>query len=122
MVTFSSLPLGHSLTDANNKREKKGKQHNQNASFFECRTESLGRLSASWTNNEMIVYIYTRAENSFHSRDPMFICDQCEKVDCVLCKKTRMLIKNCCKCKKNRPVTGVREATRGVNYILEPEI
>lgn len=76
MVTFSSLPLGHSLTDANIKRENKGKQHNPNASFFECRTESLGRLSASWTNNEMVVYIYTRSENSFHSREPMFICDQ----------------------------------------------
>ncbi len=114
MVTFSSLPLGLSLTDANNKREIKGKPSDDDASFFECRAVDLGNESVSWTNKNISVYIYRRVQNSRHFS--VFICDNCGFTCNVLCECTGLLIKTCVYCHSKRPVTGVREATKGVQY------
>ncbi len=119
MITFTALPLGLSLTEANDKiRKLKRSNHfyDPDASFFECETFSLGKDCVSWTKNELIVYMYTRVKNSSNTEAPMFICHNCDFKDSVLSEKTNLLIETCAKCNIKRPVTGVRVAAKRVQY------
>lgn len=125
MVTFYPLPLGLSLTDANNRRKRAGKPWNANASFFEYRTENLGSSSVSWSNKEVPVYVYTRVPNSSNSHAPeipMFTCEneKCQTAGSVLCEKTSLLVENCLVCGRKRSATGIRTAAR-VNRIKYSE-
>lgn len=117
MVTLYPLPLGLSLTDANNQKKNLGAPKNENASFFECKQETLGSASVSWSSKETTVYIYTRVKNTFFLDSPeipMFTCEneKCQMVASVLCETTGLLIKNCTACMRKRSVTGIRKAAR----------
>lgn len=118
MVAFTALPLGLSLTEANEKRRKgkRNEPYDSDASFFECETFSLGRECVSWTNKEINVYMYTRVQSASNKDVPMFTCHNCGFKDSVLFENSNFLIKNCAKCNIKRPVTGVREAAKGVQY------
>lgn len=118
MVTLYPLPLGLSLADENNLRKKSAVAKNENASFFECRTENLGVTSVSWSNKETLAYIYTRTKNTFFQdapNIPTFTCENenCQKVSSVLCE-TGLLINNCTACMRKRSVTGIRNAARSL--------
>jgi hypothetical protein len=124
MVTLYPLPLGLSLSDANNQKKKLGLPKNENASFFECRIENLGVTSVSWTNKETLVYIYTRTINTVLRDDPsiaMFTCEnvKCQTVASVVCETTGLLIKNCSICMRKRSVTGIRKAARSMKLTTE---
>jgi hypothetical protein len=115
-ATFHYLPLGPSLTEANRRRKKQKKQYNQNASFYEVEKYTLGRCSVTWTTRELHVYIYTRTENTYNSRTPLFVCEKCDHAFSVLCKNDGFLIDKCPGCEAKRPTAGGREVTVRKNY------
>jgi len=116
MVTFYPLPLGLSRKDANERRKRQPGRHcNDNASFFECEPVNLGPNSCSWTDKDMVAYLYKRVENSVDNQATvlsMFLCEKCPNQipTRVICDETCLLIENCVVCGTKRPITGGRKA------------
>ncbi len=106
MATLHQLPLGPRLTEANHRRRKKGKKHNQNASFYDVEKHILARYSVSWTSSLLHVYIYTRTQNTYKSHTPFSVCENCDHAFSVLSKNCDYLIDTCPACNVKRPTAG----------------
>ena len=112
MVTFDPLLcLGRDVYDENSRRSNNGLDWSSDASFFVSEHRSIGSDAVSWScKKEVVVYVYTRIEQSSTDGTAMFLCNnrQCKKGQThgtpAVSEKTGLLQEECKYCGSKRVV------------------